>query len=194
MKTFLVSLLLVVAATVAAPAQEHKKTHDAHKPHDAHKSDAHKSHDAHKPHDAAKTETAAAALRDGDVIKRGVALNADSPAVAFADVLKQPAKFAGKRVRIEGVVERVCQSEGCWMQIAPEAGANGIRVTFKDHSFFVPKDSKSMKFKAEGEFFVKVLDRAQVDHLVEDGAKIERKPDGTADEIRFVATGVELWK
>ncbi|MDQ1590336.1 MAG: hypothetical protein QOG71_963, partial [Pyrinomonadaceae bacterium] len=73
-------------------------------------------------------------------------------------------------------------------------GASGIRVTFKDHSFFVPKDSRSLKFKAEGEFSVKVLDRAQVDQLIEDGAKIARKPDGTADEIRFVATGVELWK
>lgn len=193
MKTFLVSLLFVVAASTAAIAQEHK-THDGHKPHNADKPhDAHKSHDAHKPHDAAKAETAAA-MRDGDVIKRGMALNAESPSVAFADVLKQPAKFAGKRVRIEGVVERVCQSEGCWMQIAPQTGVAGIRVTFKDHSFFVPKDSKSMKFKAEGEFFVKVLDKAQVDHLIEDGAKIERKPDGTADEIRFVATGVELRK
>ena len=175
MKTFLFSLLFVAAASVAAPAQEHQ------------------THDAQKSHDAAKVETAKAAP-DGDVIKRGVALDARSPAVAFADVLKEPAKFAGKRVRIEGVVERVCQSEGCWMQIAPEAGVAGIRVTFKDHSFFVPKDSKTMKFKAEGEFFVKVLDRAQVDHLVEDGAKIERKADGTADEIRFVATGVELRK
>jgi hypothetical protein len=188
MKTFLVSLLFVAAAsTPAATAQEHKK-HDAHKPHDTHKSQ-----DAHKPHDTAKTDTAAA-LRDGDVIKRGVAINAESPAVKFADVLKEPAKFAGKRVRIEGVVERVCQSEGCWMQIAPESGVAGIRVTFKDHSFFVPKDSKSMKFKAEGEFSVKVLDKAQVDHLIEDGAKIERKADGTADEVRFVATGVELRK
>jgi hypothetical protein len=175
MKTFLVSLLLIAAST-AVTAQEHPKTHDA-----------------HKTHDAAKVKTARAE-HDGDVIKRGVALNAKSPSVAFADVLKQPAKFTGKRVRIEGVVERVCQSEGCWMQIAPESGAAGIRVTFKDHSFFVPKDSKSMKFKAEGEFFVKVLDKAQVDHLIEDGAKIERKADGTADEIRFVATGVELWK
>ena len=175
MKTFLFSLLFVAAASVAAPAQEHQ------------------THDAHKSHNAAKVETAKAAP-DGDVIKRGVALDARSPAVAFADVLKEPAKFAGKRVRIEGVVERVCQSEGCWMQIAPEAGVAGIRVTFKDHSFFVPKDSKTMKFKAEGEFFVKVLDRAQVDHLIEDGAKIERKADGTADEIRFVATGVELRK
>jgi hypothetical protein len=176
MKTFLVSLLFVVAATTAATAQQHPKTHDA-----------------QKPHDTAKVDTVKD-VRDSDVIKRGVALNAKSPEVAFADVLKQPAKFAGKRVRIEGVVERVCQAEGCWMQIAPQAGAAGIRVTFKDHSFFVPKDSKSMKFKAEGEFFVKTLDKAQVDHLLEDGAKIERKPDGTADEIRFVATGVELRK
>lgn len=183
MKTFLVSLLFIACAAPLASAQEQKKSHDG----------AHKSHDAHKKHDAAKAETAKVE-KDGDVIKRGTALNAESPAVSFADVLKEPAKFAGKRVRIEGVVERVCQSEGCWMQIAPESGVAGIRVTFKDHSFFVPKDSKSMKFKAEGEFSVKVLDKAQVDHLIEDGAKIERKPDGTADEIRFVATGVELWK
>jgi hypothetical protein len=175
MKTFLVSLLFVAAASGVATAQEHK------------------SHDAHKKHDDAKVETAKTET-DGDVIKRGVALTTETPAVPFADVLKEPAKFAGKRVRIEGVVERVCQSEGCWMQIAPEAGVTGIRVTFKDHSFFVPKDSKGMKFKAEGEFSVKVLDKAQVDHLIEDGAKIERKADGTADEIRFVATGVELRK
>ncbi len=173
MKTFIVSLLFIAALSGVATAQEHK------------------SHDAQKPdskHEAAKVE------KEGDVIKRGIALSTESPAVAFADVLKEPAKFAGKRVRIEGVVERVCQSEGCWMQIAPESGVAGIRVTFKDHSFFVPKDVKSMKFKAEGEFFVKALDKPQVDHLIEDGAKIERKADGTADEIRFVATGVELRK
>jgi len=181
MKTFLVSLLFVAAVAGVTTAQEHKKSHDAHqkKP--------------NSKHEAAKVKTAKME-KDGDVIKRGVALSTKSPAVAFADVLKEPAKFSGKRVRIEGVVERVCQAEGCWMQIAPESGVAGIRVTFKDHSFFVPKDSKSMKFKAEGEFSVKVLDKAQVDHLVEDGAKIERKADGTADEIRFVATGVELRK
>ena len=184
MKTFLVSLLLVACAVSVASAQEHK-SHDAHKKQDA--------HDAHKKHDAPKVE-AARTEKDGDVIKRGVALGTETAAVAFADVLKEPAKFAGKRVRIEGVVERVCQAEGCWMQITPASGTTGIRVTFKDHSFFVPKDSSSMKFKAEGEFFVKVLDKAQVDHLIEDGAKIARKADGTADEVRFVATGVELWK
>jgi hypothetical protein len=172
MKTFLVSLLVACAASGVATTQEHK---------------------SHTAHDATKVETVKVE-KDGDVIKRGVALGTESPAVAFADVLKEPAKYAGKRVLIEGVVERVCQAEGCWMQIAPESGATGIRVTFKDHSFFVPKDSKSMKFKAEGEFSVNVLSKEQVDHLVGDGAAIKRKGDGTADEVRFVATGVELWK
>jgi hypothetical protein len=175
MKTFLVSLLLIACAANGAAAQEHK------------------SRKPNSKREATKTDHAKVA-KDGDVIKRGVALGKQVPVVAFADVLKEPAKFAGKRVRIEGVVERVCQAEGCWMQIAPESGVAGIRVTFKDHSFFVPKDAKSMKFKAEGEFFVKVLDKAQVDHLIEDGAAIKRKDDGTADEIRFVATGVELRK
>ena len=179
MKTFLVSLLFLGALSGVATAQEHK-SHDAQR-----KSDT--------KQEGVKVETAKVE-KDGDLIKRGVALSAETPPVSFADALKEPAKFAGKSVRIEGVVERVCQAEGCWMQIAPESGVAGIRVTFKDHSFFVPKDSKSMKFKAEGEFSVKILDKAQVDHLIEDGAKIERKADGTADEIRFVATGVELRK
>lgn len=169
MKTFLGSALLAVCVASGGVAQQQP---------------------THKPD--AKHETAKAEI-SGEVIKRGAALG-DSPAVAFADVLKEPAKYAGKSVRIEGVVERVCQAEGCWMQIAPEAGGAGIRVTFKDHSFFVPKDSKSLKFKAEGEFSVKVLSKEQVDHLIEDGAAFKRKEDGTADEVRFVATGVELWK
>ncbi|MGI9108149.1 MAG: DUF4920 domain-containing protein [Pyrinomonadaceae bacterium] len=173
MKTLLVSFLLVACAVSAVIAQQPS------------------SHQSGSQHKGAKGEHGKD--ETGEIIKRGAVLG-DSPAVAFADVLKEPGKYAGKSVRIEGVVERVCQAEGCWMQIAPEAGVAGIRVTFKDHSFFVPKDSKSMKFKAEGEFSVNVLSKEQVDHLIEDGATFKRKDDGTADEIRFVANGVELRK
>ena len=52
-----------------------------------------------------------------------------------------------------------------------------------------------MKFRAEGEFSVKTLSKEEVDHLVkDDGAKIKANADGTAHEVSFVATGVELWK
>ena len=171
MKTFSVATLaLVCCLTLAASAQ------------DSHQRDA-----------PAKTSETKA--DGGAPVKRGEPIG-DSPRVAFADVLKEPKKFAGKAVVIEGSVERVCQMEGCWMQIVPDAGAESgaVRVTF-DHKFSVPKDASKMKFRAEGTFSVKTLSRETVEHLVkEDGAKIKTNPDGTADELAFLATGVELWK
>lgn len=128
------------------------------------------------------------------VVKRGVPIG-DEERVAFADALKEPQKYAGRAVVVEGVVDRVCKMEGCWMEIAPRAGEPTIRITFKNHGFFVPKDADGLKFRAAGEFTVTKLDRAMVEHLVkEDGAKVKTNPDGTADEVTFVATGVELWK
>jgi hypothetical protein len=170
MKTFLATLVVacVAGAAFAQHAQHAKPA----------------GHEAH------------AASHATEPVKRGVPLG-DSPAVAFADVFKEPQKYAGKKVRVEGLVERVCQAEGCWMQIVPAKGgdaAAAVRVTF-DHKFAVPKDAAKMNFRAEGVFSVKTLSKEEVEHLVkDDGAKIKTKADGTADEISFVATGVELWK
>lgn len=171
MKTFSVTILALCLLAAAATAAQ----------------------DSHQGQHQKQEQTAAA---DSDRILRGEAIGKDSPRVAFADVLKEPKKFAGKTVVVEGAVERVCQAEGCWMQIVPDAGAEAgaVRVTF-DHKFSVPKDSAKMKFRAEGTFSVKTLSKETVEHLVkEDGAKIKTNPDGTADELAFLATGVELWK
>ncbi|HZI19766.1 MAG TPA: DUF4920 domain-containing protein [Pyrinomonadaceae bacterium] len=129
------------------------------------------------------------------VIRRGEPVG-DSERVALADVLKEPRKYAGRTVRVEGVVNRVCQKEGCWVEISPDGddGVGAVRVTF-DHKFSVPKDAGRMKFRAEGVFSLKTLSKEHVEHLVkDDGAKIRTNPDGTADEVSFLATGVELWK
>lgn len=126
---------------------------------------------------------------------RGDRIGAETARVSFADALKEPHKYADKAVVIEGVVRRVCQAEGCWMEIGPKADGDGsIRVTF-DHKFAVPKDSSKMNFRAEGTLKVKTLSKETVEHLVkDDGAKIKTNPDGTANEVTFLATGVELWK
>ena len=85
--------------------------------------------------------------------------------------------------------------EGLWKVFGPKAeGAESVRVTF-DHKFTIPKDSSAMNFRAEGTLKVKTLSREAVEHLVkDDGAKIKTNPDGTASEMTFLATGVELWK
>ena len=168
MKTFFAALLLCACAATAA------------------------AQDAH--HGQQKHEAAPAADSSGRIV-RGDRIGTDAQRVSFADALKEPQKYDGKKVVIEGVVRRVCQAEGCWMEIGPKAeGEGSVRVTF-DHKFAVPKDAAEMKFRAEGVFSVKTLSKETVDHLVrEDGAKIKTNPDGTAHELSFVAAGVELWK
>ena len=128
-------------------------------------------------------------------IKRGAPLvNADK--VSLVKVLKDPGKYTGKTVSVEGVIIRSCKMEGCWMELAPSKEAQSIRIKFKDHAFFVPLDSAGMKAKAEGVFSVKTLTKAEVDHLLnEDGAKFNNiNKDGTVTEISFEANGVELTK
>jgi hypothetical protein len=168
MKTFFAALLLCACAAGAAAQAPHQHQHR-------------------------QQETTAAS--DSGRVLRGEAIGADTRRVSFADALKEPQKYADKAVVIEGVVRRVCQMEGCWVEIGPKAeGEGSVRVTF-DHKFTVPKDGAQMNFRAEGTLKVKTLSKEAVEHLVkEDGAKIKTNPDGTADEVTFLATGVELWK
>lgn len=147
--------------------------------------------DEKKPTEMDKTQAIPA---DG-VLKRGAPLG-KSKKVSLAKVMKKPEKYAGKTVRVEGVIVRSCKMEGCWMELAPTADAKSVRVKFKDHQFFIPLNSAGAIAKAEGVFTVKTLSKEEVDHLVnDDGAKFDNiNPDGTVTEISFEASGVELTK
>ena len=187
MKTFFAAFALAASLAAAAAAQDNKQQAPQH-PHD--------SKGGHAAEGGGEKMSAADALKEGGGrIRRGEPLG-KSPSVAFADVLKEPAKYAGKKITVEGVVERVCQMQGCWMQIAPESGAaadKSVRVTF-DHKFFVPKDASKLNFRAEGTFSVKYLTEEEATHLEKEGARLKRDKDGEATEVSFLATGVELWK
>ncbi len=129
------------------------------------------------------------------VLKRGDSIG-KAKAISLAKVLKTPNNYVGKTVRVEGVIVRSCKMEGCWMELAPSKDAKSVRVTFKDHAFFIPLDAAGMLAKAEGVFSVKTLSKKEVDHLInEDGAKFDNvNKDGTVTEVSFEATGVELTK
>jgi hypothetical protein len=71
----------------------------------------------------------------------------------------------------------------------------GCRVTFKDYGFFVPLDSAGSKARVQGTVEVTQVGPDQVAHLESEGAHFASKqPDGTAREVRLVASGVELWR
>jgi hypothetical protein len=130
----------------------------------------------------------------GETVKRGAAITPDAKALPLAQVLEKPEAYTKDAVVVEGVITNACERQGCWMQLTPKAGETGVRVTFKDYGFFVPLDSKGMKARAEGVTVVKTLSKADADHLESEGAKLKRNEDGTAQEVSFVANGVELWK
>ena len=140
------------------------------------------------------TLIATSAVAD-DVIRRGDAIAADAKAIPLATVLEKPAEYAKTPVVVEGVIDRACTNKGCWMELVPEAGKPGVRVTFKDYGFFIPLDSKGLKARAEGVAAVKTLSKERADHLESEGAaKFKRNADGSVDEVSFVASGVELRK
>ena len=125
------------------------------------------------------------------VLTRGAALG-DSPVVDLAAALGNPSAYAGEQVILEGTVVKACPMKGCWMELAPDGAARGIRVTFKDYGFFVPTDVAGRPARLEGTFETNVFSRADADHLIAEGVSLVRNPDGTATELSFVASGVEL--
>jgi hypothetical protein len=129
-----------------------------------------------------------------DVITRGAAIPKDAKGVSLATVLQDPAAYTKEPVVVEGVIAASCTRQGCWMQLAPAEGEQSVRVTFKDYGFFIPLEAKGMKARAEGVAVVKTLSKEEVDHLTGEGAKLKRNEDGTAQEVSFVANGVELTK
>lgn len=110
-------------------------------------------------------------------------------------VLDDPDGFEGKEILATGRVRAACTAKGCWMELAPsmEKEAPGSRVTFKDYGFFVPTTSAGKVACVEGRVMTKRVSPDEVKHLEGEGARFAKKmPDGSAREVRIVATGVEL--
>jgi hypothetical protein len=140
-----------------------------------------------------KGETAAEPKASASLF--GVPLSGKSPNEALRAVIEAPAAFEGKVVTVEGKVRKACSRKGCWMELAPSLDEKdpGCRVTFKDYGFFVPTDSAGSTATVEGLVQVKRVPQSRVTHLEAEGATFPQKnPDGSANELQLVATGVEL--
>lgn len=101
----------------------------------------------------AATLTVSAALTvrgaGADTFGGGVTLPAVTP---LASVIARPAEFEGKAVRVEGVVTAVCELAGCWMALAPSAGASGQTLRFKveDGVIVFPLSARGRRASAQG--------------------------------------------
>ena len=75
-----------------------------------------------------------------------------SEGTPLAQVLARPADFAGKTVRVEGVVTAVCQMMGCWMALAPADAPEGRTVLIKvdDGVIVFPSSARGKRATVQG--------------------------------------------
>jgi hypothetical protein len=68
---------------------------------------------------------------------------------SLGKVQKNPARFVGKTLRIEGVVKDVCQGMGCWVEVEDAKGARFIARSL-DESVLLPTDCKGSRIVVQG--------------------------------------------
>ena len=115
----------------------------------------------------------------------GAPIDPATPQIALAELLGNPSAHAGKTVRTEGKIERVCQRMGCWMELA-DGSAGALRVPMAGHSFFLPQSVRGRRASVEGTLQVAKLSAAHKEHLESEGAQ------ATTSDISLAATGVAV--
>ena len=114
--------------------------------------------------------------------KFGKALQGIEP-TTLDKVLAKPED--GQAVRLEGTIDKVCQTKGCWLEL--KQAERSVHVTFDGYSFFVPKDSGGKKVVLEGKVKVSEPKPEEVEHLQREGAGA-----AAAAKVSIVASGVEI--
>jgi hypothetical protein len=105
----------------------------------------------------------------------------ETSTVPLPSIVKDAAQFSNKTVRTEGMVSAVCQSMGCWMQIADTSGKAHIKMA--GHSFFVPKAASGHRAVVQG----KVLSGPQAPACGNDSCGNQE-----LTQVEIEATGVEF--
>ena len=113
-------------------------------------------------------------------------------AVSLQEALQQPAKYQNQKVLLEGKISDVCQMKGCWLLLSD--GERAIRIKFEGYSFFVPKDSRGKKVRAEGRLIEETLSEDTARHYA---AEQSTKSDsseikGPQRVVTFEATGIAI--
>lgn len=136
---------------------------------------------------------AAQSATDSAVVFRGAPVPGGA-AIQVTALVSSARTYTERSVIVEGRITRECTEKGCWMQVAPTSGGDGVRVTFKDYGFFIPQAMVGRRARMQGVTKVTTHSRAAADHLIGEGAQLRRNSDGTATEVQFVASGVELFR
>ena len=86
----------------------------------------------------------------------------------ISDILADPVKYSGKKVKVEGAIVGVCEKRGCWIRISGDKEFEAIRFKVEDGVIVFPMEIKGEKVVAEGVLKVTTVSKEQ---LIEQGKK-----------------------
>lgn len=89
---------------------------------------------------------------------------AAATATPVAEVLMHPERSVNRVVRLKGRIASVCNEEGCFIEVVPPDGGDGIVVNFPGLKFTFPKDCAGLTVDVEGLLYRKIYHRARVLH------------------------------
>ena len=84
----------------------------------------------------------------GEPLRVGAAITARK-AVDIDRLARNPKRYVGRTVRIEGMVKDVCQGMGCWVEVASPKGGSFLAKSL-DESVLLPKDCVGRKVVVQG--------------------------------------------
>ncbi len=132
---------------------------------------------------------------DSKTYGKGVTIATATP---IANVIGKPADFAGKTIRVEGVITEVCEEMGCWMALAADA-RNGQTADSKtvliqvehDGVIVFPVTSRGHRAAAQG-----VVEKISGGEGQEAAAELQRQQGAKAEapvQYRINATGAIIY-
>lgn len=121
----------------------------------------------------------------------------ESGAISYDSLLVVLASADSVQAKVTGMVDGVCQTKGCWMDIVSEqdTSAEVMFVQFKDYGFFMPKDLAGKKVVIEGMAYREITSVDDLRHFAEDeGLDPEEiaKITEPKEELKFMASGVKI--
>lgn len=135
---------------------------------------------------SAPAPAATAAPAQSAPVLYGAPLDAATPRLALAELMKSPEAHAGKTIRTEGEIRRVCQRMGCWMELAQPGVEGALRVPMAGHAFFLPQTVQGKRAEVQGTLQIAKLSPEHKQHLESEGAQ------ATQSDVSLSATGVSV--
>jgi hypothetical protein len=103
----------------------------------------------------------------------------------ISELYKNPKKYAGKTVQVEGLIIKVCEKRGCWIDIASDKEFEKIRLKVEDGVIVFPLEEKGKKIIAEGVFEELIYTK---EDLIEQGEH-QAKEYGTKFDPKTITAG-----